>query len=447
MWQRRRSRGERPTGGWIRGADGRIIPIADLLPPPPMDRRRRLRLAALRTVGWLIRRLLPVRRSSDPAHPRILAIRPDHLGDVLLSRPAIEALAAVLPEARITVAVGPWGRDALGAVPGHEVRIVPFPGFSRTQQRPWQPYLLLARYALRLRREVPFDLALVLRSDHWWGALLAALAGIPVRIGFVTPESTPFITDRPDLSPGWSPTIETLSLAEVAARRIGGEAARDRLAACWLSPDDAPRPILPTVATEDDDLRMATLLSDAGFPAAAPLLVLHPGSGSRLKSWPLERFALVGLILAAERGMRVVVTGSAAERDLAQRLCDLLPSGSLNLAGVLSWGELEALLTAAELVVGVDSGPLHLAVAAGTPSVALFGPASVLQFMPWGPRERHLTIEADLPCVPCRRLDLCHIEPDGEGPPPCMRALEAHEVVEMARELLDGEDPAYGPLG
>ena len=447
MWRRKGSQEVRPTGGWIRAADGRIIPIAELMPPPPMDRRRRQRLVILRAVGWMVRQLVPVRRSSDPAHPRILAIRPDHLGDVLLSRPAIEALAAVLPEARITVAVGPWGRDALGAAPAYPVQVMPFPGFSRTQQRPWQPYLLLARYALRLRREAPFDVALVLRSDHWWGVLLAALAGIPVRIGFVTPESTPFVTDRPDLSPGWSPTIETLSLAEVAARRLGGEAARDRLAACWLSPDDAPRPVLPTVATEDDDFRVATLLSDAGFPAATPLLVLHPGSGSRLKSWPIERFASVGLILAAERGLRVVVTGSAAEREMAQRLCDLLPVGSLNLAGVLSWGELEALLTAAELVIGVDSGPLHLAVAAGTPSVALFGPASVLQFTPWGPRERHLTIEADLPCVPCRRLDFCHIEPEGVGPPPCMRALEAFGVVEMARDLLDGEDPDDAPLG
>ena len=447
MWRRRGSRDERLSGGWIRAADGRIIPIAELMPPPPMGRRRRQRLAVLRAVGWLVRRLVPVRRSTDPAHPRILAIRPDHLGDVLLSRPAIEALAAVLPEARITVAVGPWGQDALGAAPAYAVQIVPFPGFSRAYQRPWQPYLLLVRYAVRLRRDAPYDLALVLRSDHWWGALLSALAGIPVRIGFVTPESTPFITDRPELSPGWSPTIETLSLAEVAARRLGGEGARDRLAECWLSPDDSPRPTLPTVATVEDDLRVATLLSDAGFPAAAPLLVLHPGSGSRLKSWPIERFASVGLILAAERGLRVVVTGSAAEHEMARRLCDLLPSGSLNLAGMLSWAELEALLAAAELVIGVDSGPLHLAVAAGTPSVALFGPASELQFKPWGPRERHQTIAADLPCVPCQRLDLCHIEPDGQGPPPCMRALEAFEVVEVARELLDGEDPDDAPLG
>jgi ADP-heptose:LPS heptosyltransferase len=102
------------------------------------------------------------------------------------------------------------------------------------------------------------------------------------------------------------------------------------------------------------------------------------------------------------------------------------------MAGRLSWGELEALLSRAALVLGVDSGPLHLAVAAGTPSVALFGPADPTQFAPWGSADRHRMVYADLPCRPCRRLDFCALEPDGEGPPPCMRQLEVEPVYTAA---------------
>ncbi|MGH2388399.1 MAG: hypothetical protein ACRDIE_09370, partial [Chloroflexota bacterium] len=88
-----------------------------------------IRLFLLRMVGFLLRgdylRPLPSTR------PRILLIRPDHLGDVLLTRPAIDALAHALPEAALTVAVGPWGRPALGPRPAHRIMICPFPGFSR----------------------------------------------------------------------------------------------------------------------------------------------------------------------------------------------------------------------------------------------------------------------------------------------------------------------------
>jgi heptosyltransferase-2/heptosyltransferase-3 len=161
----------------------------------------------------------------------------------------------------------------------------------------------------------------------------------------------------------------------------------------------------------------------------APYIVLHPGSGSALKSWPLERFAAVGADLSRTLHVRVAVTGSAAERQFAAALCAALPLGSLNLAGCLSWGELESLLGRAVLVAGVDSGPLHLAVAAGTPSVALFGPADPAQFAPWGSSPRHQVVTAHLPCRPCRRLDYCRIAPGHEGPPPCMMAIDDRQVL------------------
>jgi ADP-heptose:LPS heptosyltransferase len=177
---------------------------------------------------------------------------------------------------------------------------------------------------------------------------------------------------------------------------------------------------------------VAGVLATAGITPDRKLLVLHPGAGATIKSWPLERFAEIGMQLAYALEARIVVTGSADERPLAQRLCDLLHEAPLNLAGALTWAEMEALLARATLVVGVDTGPLHLAVAARTPSVALFGPADPAQFAPWGPAERHRMVFADLPCRPCRRLDFCRIAPGTLEPPPCMLQIGASDVIEAA---------------
>ena len=223
---------------------------------------------------------------------------------------------------------------------------------------------------------------------------------------------------------------EALALAAVAARCLG----RDL-------DEDTPRP-LPADAGPVERAMADRLLAAAGVDDA-PLVVLQPGAGSPLKAWPAERLAAVGAALAHDLGARVAVSGSGAERVLAQQVCDALPGGAINLAGALQWTELEALLARSLLVVGVDSGPLHLAVAASTPSVALFGPADPVQFGPWGDAARHRVVTADLPCRPCRRLDWCALEPEGVGPPPCMRAITAEAVVTAARSaLMEGK---HGP--
>jgi heptosyltransferase-2/heptosyltransferase-3 len=381
--------------------------------------KRRLRLFLLRLVGLLLRRIVPSTTGVPTSEPRILLIRPDHLGDVLLSRPAIDALAMALPRARLTVALGPWGRPALGTHPAQRLLLCPFPGLSRARLNPLRPYILLLQYAALLRRRERHDIAVLLRPDHWWGALLVALAGIPVRVGYRTDETAPFLTRALPATPERHVAEQALALARVAAACAGGDL-----------PPVAPG--LPASATDFDRRRVATLLAEAGIAVGRKVVVLHPGAGATIKAWPLERFAAVGAAVADALAAQLVVTGVADERPLAQRLCDLLPASALNLAGALSWSELEALLARAALVIGVDTGPLHLAVATGTPSVALFGPADPVQFAPWGPAERHRAIFADLPCRPCRRLDYCTIEPEGQGPPPCMRLITERAVIAAA---------------
>ncbi|MCU0494799.1 MAG: hypothetical protein MUD01_24705, partial [Chloroflexaceae bacterium] len=185
-----------------------------------------MRLLFLRLLALLARPFV-VRRA--PAIPRrILVIKPDHLGDVLLATPALVRLRESFPQALIVALVGPWAAVVLAHNPTIDALLtLPFPGFDRSKRSPEQsltkaqssqrsadnhagaglrafapvralhkllaliqPYLLLLRYAALLRAG-QFDTALLLRDDHWWGAALALLAGIPCRIGHAVPECRP----------------------------------------------------------------------------------------------------------------------------------------------------------------------------------------------------------------------------------------------------------------
>ncbi|MCA9907531.1 MAG: glycosyltransferase family 9 protein, partial [Anaerolineae bacterium] len=138
------------------------------------------------------------RRTADTG--RILLIRPDHLGDVLLSLPAIQQLRQALPTAEIHALAGPWSAEVLANNPAlNAVLTLPFPGFSRTpKQNLRSPYELALHTARQLRR-IGYDTAIVLRPDHWWGAMTAHLAGIPQRIGYDLTDVAPFLNHALDL--------------------------------------------------------------------------------------------------------------------------------------------------------------------------------------------------------------------------------------------------------
>lgn len=116
-------------------------------------------------------------------------------------------------------------------------------------------------------------------------------------------------------------------------------------------------------------------------------IAIHPGSGAApaQKRWPLERFAEVGRALAREEGARVLVLGGQSELALGRRLAERIGGGAACLAGKLSLRQTLALLAGCDLFIGNDSGPLHLATAAGAPVVGIYGPTDPNVFGPWAP--------------------------------------------------------------
>jgi heptosyltransferase-2/heptosyltransferase-3 len=162
-------------------------------------------------------------------------------------------------------------------------------------------------------------------------------------------------------------------------------------------------------------------------------IAVHPGAGAAIKLWRAERWAAVADGLAKETGADVLLTGSEAERPLCQKIAAQMNTESRVTAGETTLDQLAALLSQCRLVLGLDSGPMHLAVAVGTPTVQLYGPVDPTIFGPWGSPERHRVLASAWPCIPCNRLDYSS---DELADHPCVREIEIPAVLAAAREVL-----------
>lgn len=340
-----------------------------------------------------------------------------------MSLPALAGLRTALPATHLTVLVGPWAREvAERARLADEVATLPFPGFTRGRPRsPLAPYRLLWRSARQLAR-ADFDAALLLRPDHWWGAWLAAEAGIPVRVGGLSAETAPFLTHSLRLPPQLHIADEAWALVSALLQLVGVP---------------VPSPAWPGFPTTPDEDARAWEVA-ARLPR--PLVVLHPGSGAALKLVPASTWAAV--VDALHRhGVAVALAAGAGERSLQAEVARLA-SASPALLPALSLGELAALLRHADLVLGVDSGPLHLATALGRPTVRCYGPTSPSRFGPWGPGGPHAVVTVDLPCRPCGNLER---PPCGaRGSPPCLLRISARQITDAALTLL-GQGAGVAP--
>ena len=348
------------------------------------------------------------------ANKRILIVRPDHLGDLLLTTPAIRLIKRQRPELGIHVLCGEWCADLLADFKEvDQVLTLPFPGFRRGAAGA-TPYALALQSARKLRR-IGYDSAIIMRPDHWWGALLAKLAGIRQRIGYDQPGVAPFLTVARRLA-HQHVVEQNLRLAEA----FTGNAARGAIQL------DLP------LRTEDGEIIDAQLAA-LGIAAGAPIICIHPGSGAASKVWRAEMWAAVADALARDYEARVVFTGTANERALIAEVAAEMNAEANNIAGATSIGQLAALYRRALIVLGPDSGAMHIAAAVKTSTVALFGPADPIEFAPWGDRRRQAVVTAAIACRPCRILDWRGDNPDYH---PCVSDITVEQVLVAAREVM-----------
>lgn len=356
----------------------------------------------------------------EPAPQHICLLRPDHLGDVLFMRPALAHLRSLLPSWHISLAIGPWSREIVDADKNvDEILEFSFPGFDRTESTaPWYPYQELLTAAAQLRERRPAAVVLM-RNDHWWGALMAKQAGVPMIVGADHPQTRDLLTHSVKVkSDHW--VAKNIDLVDHTAGALC-DGTLGHTATYQTDP-------LIWHVTDTDRAAASNLLESVGV--TEPFVVLHPGSGAPVKLWPADRWAKVCESLAA-RHVDLVVTGAAAEQPYLERITYKTSVAPKSLVGRTSIRELAAVFERSSLVAGVDSGPLHLAVAVGRPTLHIYGPSDVAAYGPWGNPELHRVIRAGITCSGCGNLSLSR--PEGAG---CMVAVREDDVLASIRDLL-----------
>lgn len=369
-----------------------------------------------------IRDLLLSRLAKMPIPPqraisnRALVIRPDHLGDALLMGPALQFIKRMRPQTEIHVICGAWAAEILAQFDEVDVVLtLDFPGFQRQRSSPTRNAYLLALDSARMLRRIGYDSALIMRPDHWWGAMLAFLAGIRERIGYDNANVAPFLT-------GGLPQQQEHAVLQNL-----------RLIEFWLGAAHG-RDIELTLAV--DPIAAATveqLLRDRGIDIEQPVICIHPGSGMPSKLWQPDKWAEAADQIARLRKATIIFTGSSGEAALIADIAGMMKTKAYSVAGETNAAQLAALYQRACAVLGADSGAMHVAAAARSPTVTLFGPADPIEFAPWGDPRKHATITSQIACRPCRILDW------GDDPlayHPCVRDISVSQVLEATQRVL-----------
>ena len=372
-------------------------------------RARRIALASLAA--------LPVPRQRSASKNRILLIRPDHLGDLLLTTPAINTLREAYPDHEIHALVGPWSGEVLATNNDIDtILTLPFPGFSRTPKNNWRsPYELAFQAAGHLRK-IGYDTALILRPDHWWGALMANLAGIPRRIGYDHVDVAPFLTDALTPQPEHA-VVQNMRLVERLTE----------------TKTDHNTLQLQFPVRENDSYWVEGYFEGWGIDKRKKLVAIHPGSGTWVKRWQEQQWARVADALHDQLDVQIIFTGSDHELPMVSHIIAQMKHTPALMVGDASIGQLAALYERCAVVLGPDSGPLHLASAVKTPTITLFGPADPIEFGTWGSPEQHIILTSSIGCRPCRVIDWGTDDPANH---PCVRDITVERVLDAARRLL-----------
>lgn len=368
---------------------------------------------AIAPLGWM-RRRVDVRTDVR----RVLLLRLERIGDLLMVLDAIRDARAAWPAATIDLVVGSWNAPLARLIPDvTTIDVVDAPWLARGARATSWPSLIA--HARGWRRG-NFDLVVNFEPDIR-SNFLAWLSGAPRRVGYWSGGGGAFLTDALE----YAPKSHVSENARVLVARAAGRAlpARPRMTPALVPPADA-------------SARAAERLG----PPRRPLVGVHVSGGRESKQWHLDRFASVARELASARGATIVLTGTEADRPVVD-----VVKGNLSGLRVIDASSgvdvptLAALLERLDLYITSDTGPMHLAAAMGTPVVALFGPSQPERY---GPRARlERIVRVDLPCSPCGRVRLPPERCRGHVPD-CMDAITVEAVVRAANELLDAARPA-----
>lgn len=354
-----------------------------------------LTLIASAVVQWLFYRK-PLPKNFTPE--RILVVKLDHLGDVLLATPVFSNLRRAYPNTELHTLTGTWSRVVLEKHPDVS-KVIEYnsPAFCRTGQ----PTSFKQTFQLyRALRRQKYDLMVELRSD-WRVVWFAFLRLTPKRL------------DRAALQ-----VANKLGLAQFTGTH---ETTRNLDV---LKQASIPIPVQTTTfsVTAENKEWASDFLATHQIDREHPLIAIHPGSPIELKRWLPERYAELADWLIAQKGAQILFVGVKDEIEIITDIQTRMRGESINIAGETTLTQLASILHRCTVFIGNDSGPMHLAAAVGIHTIGLYGPGDPIRFGPVG--EKCQTIRRKLDCPPCPGTT-CRFGEEG-----CMSKIQVTDVIQ-----------------
>lgn len=348
---------------------------------------------------------------------RVLLVRLDNLGDVLVTTPAFHALKAALPAASLTLLCSPVGAQIGRLDPDIDQVIV--------YEAPWvDPWQTLPQESQREQEMIArlkaehFDGALIFtsfRQSALPAAYLCYLADIPLRVAASIDGSGSLLTTR------LRPSEQMMHEVERGLELVG---------ALGISPATLD---LRLQVPAQDAQEVESYLAFHELTDQHPLVVLHPGCTMPARTYPWEMYSEVARLLAQQLKAFVILSGIESERELVARVQDRVPalerSRTLAMTGEMAFPAFCGLVQRADLVITNNTGPMHVAAAMKTPVVALFALTNPPE--QWGPwRVAHRQMYHEVSC----RLCYSRVCPYDQA---CLRLVSPEMVVSAASELLE----------
>ncbi|WP_075793688.1 glycosyltransferase family 9 protein [Massilia putida] len=317
---------------------------------------------------------------------KIVVLRPGAVGDFVFALPALHALKQTYPEAELVLAGKAWHRTFLQGRPGPVDRVVevpPVPGVAAPPDTAPDTDAI-GRFVDAMRAE-RFDLALQMHGGGRYSNPFLLRFGARLTVGACAlgvPLLDRWIAYR-------EPGQRRLALLEIAG--LAGADVR-----------------LPPAAQAEIALTAADRDEAAAIVPVRPgerLVLLQPGATDPRRRWPARAFAALGDRLARD-GVCVAINGSADEAALVHDVATRMRAPAIDLAGRLSLGGLCGLLERTALLVSNDTGPLHLGLALGVPSVGIFWLTNLIEGMPLRPSALHAALAVRTRCPVCDKDNL-----------------------------------------
>jgi lipopolysaccharide heptosyltransferase II len=341
-----------------------------------------------------------------PEHIQRLLIRSTNwIGDAVMTTPAVRAIRKGFPNAHISILAKPWVAPVFENSE-HIDRLIIYDGERRHKG-------LFGK--IRLARDLKkyyFDAAILLQNA-FEAALIAFLAGIPLRIGYSRDARRLLLTHAIPCTHEIKTKHQTEYYLNIL-REIG------------IIQDNRD---LYLKLNRGDRFRAEKVLLKQHVSLDDKIIGINPGATyGPAKQWPVDRYAQLADRILAFSGARVIIFGGPGDKTLGQKISRKMRHRPVDLSGKTSLGEAMALIERCELFITNDSGLMHVAAALDVPLVAVFGSTNPVATGPIGPNSK--VVQAAVPCSPCLSSEC------PEGHLKCMDQIDVDRVFDVVKEML-----------